>query len=335
MIKNNLYRISLVLVALVFALSSCENKVEIVDQDLNYQLDPDFVFVEIPEEFDFDPSNVLYVSGQTHITLNASNNGETTEILQGNSIPLNLKIKRALDYDIVINMVEDEELLISYPGNIDNFISLPQGSYSIPELVIPSGSKDVNAFFTIDNPDDLHYTPGYILPLKIEVSEMKDDIKISTNRYTLFIKIDVKFSRDNIDSSGEPFDGDFFNSSITFLSNKTSGLAALKDGNTGGSYWYPTNNTIYLEMLLPVAETITGMRFHTTSGNYQLSGFNVFVEEEGRGLVSHGTFSTSLRTTAIYVKFKEPIKTNKIRIENSRTISGGSQPDFTEVYLVR
>lgn len=335
MIKYNLHRISLILLALALAFASCENKVEIVDQDLSYQLDPDFVFVDIPESFNFDPTNILFLSGQTYITLNASSDGNTTQILQGKSIPLNLRLKRAVDNDIVVNIVEDPELLNSYPGNKDNFVSLPEGSYSIPELVIPAGSKGISTFITFDNPNEINLAPGYLLPLRLELNEMVDGVKVSTNLYTLFIKIEVQFARDNIDSSNQSFNGELFNSTITFQSNKTSGLQYLNDGNVGGSYWYPSGTTIYLNMNMQAAETITGMRLHSTSGNYQLGAFDVFVEEEGRGYVFHGRFLTTERTTSLNVKFKKPVHTKSIRLEKFNTVTGGSQPDVTEIYLIK
>lgn len=335
MIKYNLHRISLMLLALTFAFTSCENKVEIVDQDLRYQLDPDFVFVDIPESFNFDPTNILFLSGQTYITLNANSDGETTQILQGNSIPLNVRLKRAVDKDIVLNLVEDSELLDSYPGNKENYASLPEGSYSIPELVIPAGSKGISTFITFDNPNEINLAPGYLLPLRLELNEMVDGVKVSTNLYTLFIKIEVQFARDNIDSSNQPFNGELFNSTITFQSNKTSGLQYLNDGNVGGSYWYPSGSTIYLNMSLPTTETLTGMRLHTTSGTYQLGSFDIFIEEEGRGYVFHGRYSTTERTTTLYVKFKNSVQTKNITLERLNTFNGGSQPDVTEIYFVR
>lgn len=333
--KYNLHRISLILFTLVFTFTSCENKIEVVDQDLSYQLDPDFVFVDIPESFNFDPTNILYLSGQTNIILNAKSDGDTTQILQGNSIPINLHLKRAVDNDIVVNLVEDPELLNSYPGNKENFVSLPEGSYSIPELVIPAGSKGISTFITFDNPNEINLNPGYLLPLRLELNEIKEGVKISTNRYTLFIKIEVQFARDNIDSSNQPFDGELFNSTITFESNKTNGLQYLNDGNEGGQYWYPTNNSIYLNMNMQAAETLTGMRLHTTSANYQLGSFDVFVEEEGRGYVFHGRFSTTERTTSLYVKFKNPVQTKSIRLEKFSTYGGGTQPDVIEIYLIK
>ena len=49
----------------VAAFSACsdDNQGEVVSQDLSYQLDANYVFVDIPEKFLFDPSNILYLEG--------------------------------------------------------------------------------------------------------------------------------------------------------------------------------------------------------------------------------------------------------------------------------
>ena len=55
----------------VAAFSACsdDNQGEVVSQDLSYQLDANYVFVDIPEKFLFDPSNILYPVSYTHLTL--------------------------------------------------------------------------------------------------------------------------------------------------------------------------------------------------------------------------------------------------------------------------
>ena len=56
----------------VAAFSACsdDNQGEVVSQDLSYQLDANYVFVDIPEKFLFDPSNILYLEGKTVMKLN-------------------------------------------------------------------------------------------------------------------------------------------------------------------------------------------------------------------------------------------------------------------------
>lgn len=335
MLKYNLLIVGAVLFALTIALASCDDKVEVVSQDTSYQLDPDFVFVDIPGNFNFDPSNILYLSGQTNIALNAKTDGETVVIAEGNTIPLNVRLKKALDHDVTVKLVEDPELLEDYTGETMDFESFPSGAYSMPEIIIPAGSTEASAALTINNPDVLSRVPGYLLPLRLEFLNGQEEVKISSNRFALFVKMNVTFGRDNVDSSNTPFTGDFFNSVITFQSNRTAGLQSLKDGNHGGGSWYPGNTTHYLVISLPGEETITGMRLHTLIGSYQLASFDVLVEEEGRGYVPHGNFSINAQTSTLHVKFKQPMQTKSIRLENFRSLVGGVQPDVTEVYLVR
>lgn len=62
----------------VAAFSACsdDNQGEVVSQDLSYQLDANYVFVDIPEKFLFDPSNILYLEGKTVMKLNAKSDGK-------------------------------------------------------------------------------------------------------------------------------------------------------------------------------------------------------------------------------------------------------------------
>ena len=69
----------------VAAFSACsdDNQGEVVSQDLSYQLDANYVFVDIPEKFLFDPSNILYLEGKTVMKLNAKSDGKQTTITEG------------------------------------------------------------------------------------------------------------------------------------------------------------------------------------------------------------------------------------------------------------
>lgn len=80
----------------VAAFSSCsdDNQGEVVSQDLAYQLDANYVFVDIPEEFPFDPSNILYLDGKTVLKLNARNDGKQTMITEGTEFTFNVKMKK-------------------------------------------------------------------------------------------------------------------------------------------------------------------------------------------------------------------------------------------------
>ena len=80
----------------VAAFTACEDEDRglVVSQDTSYQLDPDYVFVDIPKEFQFDATNILYLNGKTVFNLNANTDGTTTNILEGTEYTFNVRIKK-------------------------------------------------------------------------------------------------------------------------------------------------------------------------------------------------------------------------------------------------
>lgn len=330
-------RIIYITLALLLAtnLSSCKkDDVEIVNQDLSYQLDPDYIFVDIPKEFKFDPSNILYLSGQTNLTLNGQNDTEHTTIVEGNTVTFKIKVKKALDKDVNIRLVKDESLLSSYDGDKNNYIDFPEASYTIPEVRLSAGQTEVEVKMNITDAENLDETPGYLLPLRLEIINSVDGLSLSTMKYSVFVKLNITVMRDNIDSSNALIEGTLFNSNVTFESNKSSGLNQLNDGNVNGGSWYPSNLTTYLTMKMEDKEMIKGIKIITKIGSYQLASLLVKVEETS-GYIQHGTYTTTLKTNELFIKFKKPIMTKNIRLENFLTLSGGSQPDLFEVYLIK
>ena len=326
-----------IIVAVFFAiaLSACnKNEVEVVSQDTSYQLDPEYIFVDIPKKFGFDENNILYLSGQTNLTLNGKNDTQHTTIAEGNTITFKVKVKRALDKDVSIRFVKDDALLDTYVGEKENYKSFPENTYAVSEIKLPAGQTEAEVKLDFQNIDNLKETPGYLLPLRMEMVNPVTGLKISTLRYSVFVKLNIAVVRDNIDSSNLPVTGTLFNDVITFESNKPTGLALLNDGKLTGGTWYPSGTTTYLVMKLPKEETIKGIKINTVSGIYQLASFNVLVEESG-GYVSHGSFATQQATTELFIKFKTPVPTKNIRFERLLTLKGSSQPDITEINLIK
>lgn len=54
-------KIALLLVVAVMAACGDDQRGEVISQDLSYELDKDYVFVDIPAVFDFNPANILYL----------------------------------------------------------------------------------------------------------------------------------------------------------------------------------------------------------------------------------------------------------------------------------
>lgn len=319
---------------LISIISCKKNNVEIVTQDSTYQLNAQYFKVDLPDTFKFDPSNIVYLSGQTNITLNGRTDGQTTIITDNvTSFPFKVKMKRALDKTVKVKLVADNTLLSEYTGVKTNYKELPADNFSISEAEIKPGSTEADLKFTLKSINTLNAPPGYLVPLRLDLVDPVEGLKVSGSiAYAVFVKINIAF--DNIESTNIPFAGTLFNDIITFESNKSSGLQYLKDG-LFASTWYPNNASIYLTAKLPQEETIKGIVINTVNTHYQVGSVKVSVEENG-AFIGHGEFVTTERTTILYIKFKNPVTTKSIRFTDFYSLNKSSpDPDITELRLVR
>lgn len=326
------------LLYIVFAIASVtacsdENRGEVVSQDLSYQLDANYVHVNIPKEFKFDKTNILYLNGKTILKLSAKNNDQGTKVNEGNEYSFTIRLKKALDKDIVVRLKEDATLLESYSdkGNLKTF---PQGSYSLPEVRMEKGTKEATAKLTISNPNLLKELPGYLLPLRLEMVDATEGVSVSAEHYSVYVHINIEFSKDNIDDSNNEIAGSPFNNIIILESNKSDRLNNLKDGQTSRGSWYPDDASTYLIMKLPVAEKILGFKINVEAGRYLLGKFKVYADE-GNGFICYGSVDRNTNGSPIYVRFKNPVNVKAIKIDNILTTSGGKQPDLYEINFIR
>lgn len=326
----------LLIIAISLLITACEkNSVEIVSQDLSYQLDPDYIFVDIPKEFNYNPENIIFLDGQTNVTLTGRNDTKNTTIVEGNSITFKIKVKRALGEDVNIRLVKDESLLSQYVGEKVGFKDFPEETYVISNKKLSAGETEVEVTLDIKELDLLNEVPGYLLPLRLELENPVDGLKLSVVKYSVFVKLNITIMRDNIDSSNKPIEGTLFNSTITFESSKSSGLQYLKDGyEEGGGTWFPSRITDYLTLKLPEKVLIQGVKIISKEDDYQFASATIKVEETD-GYMPHGKYETSQKANIHYIKFKEPVFTKNIRLEEMLSLTGNATPDFYEVYLIK
>ena len=319
----------------VAAFTACDDADRglVVSQDTSYQLDPDYVYVDIPKEFQFDATNVLYMDGKTVLNLNAKTDGTTTSIVEGTEFTFNVRIKKALDKDLTVSLVQDEELLNEY--NAGSAVMFPAETVSLSNAVIPAGQTSTTVTLNFQDLNQLQELAGYILPLRLQVAEATDEVKVSIQKYSVFVQMAVEFGKDNIDSSSfKEFEyTEKFNDIITFdSSTKTSYLKYLKDGYSSGSSWYGYAED-WLSMTLPEPETLLGVRIDITTGTWQLKSLRMFVDE-GEGYMNYGTVEFN-EQYEVYIKFKQPTMVKSIKIDNTLRDGGKTQPDIYEIYFLR
>lgn len=164
----------------VAAFSACsdDNQGEVVSQDLSYQLDANYVFVDIPEKFLFDPSNILYLEGKTVMKLNAKSDGKQTTITEGTEFTFNVKLKKALNQNVKVRLKKNLDLLEGH-----TLTEFPDEAFELNDAIITAGSREGTITLNITNPDILNKLPGYVLPLRLEFVDAVSGVKISKQSY--------------------------------------------------------------------------------------------------------------------------------------------------------
>lgn len=326
----------------VISLHSCsDDTIEIVSQDTSYQLDAKYVFVDIPDAFKYDPSNIIYLPGQAVITLNGLNNTEHTSITGDKELKIKIKIKKPLTEDLSIRIGKDDTLLEEYNGDISSYKAYPDNTYSLSSTVLPAGETETIITLTLDNIDSFNESPGYILPLRLQLEKEKDGIKVSVNKYSLYVKLNLVIQRDNIDSSNTPIEGIEFNSNenVVFSSSKTTGLERLNDGKVS-SEWYNNGSSDWIIATFSKTEKIKSIKINTSANSYRFKSCAVYVAEEEGIFEKHGDFSKSEENgngvTTFYITFKSPVSAKQIKLDSFIRQTGSDKySDITEITFIK
>ena len=319
----------------VAAFTACDDADRglVVSQDTSYQLDPDYVYVDIPKEFQFDATNVLYLDGKTVLNLNAKTDGTTTGIKEGTEFKFNVRIKKALDKDLSVSLVQDVELLNEY--NAGSAVLFPAETVALSDVVIPAGQTSATVTLNFQNLDQLTELAGYILPLRLQVAQATDDVKVSVQRYSVFVQMALEFGKDNVDTSSfqEFAYNEAFND-IIYMSSDYATVSKLQDGSLSSStYLYEDD---YIEMSLDKAEELLGFRIHIRSkgASYQLGHLAMQVDE-GNGYINYGNFEFN-EDKVVYFKFKQPTMVKSIKITGCKSVGNKNNgPDLYEIYFLR
>ncbi len=316
----------------VATFSACmdDDKGKVITQDVSYQPDADYIYVDIPEKFQFDPSNIVYLQGSTVLKLNGKYDGEHLNIVEGTEFAFNVGLKEALAEDILVSLKYDRTLLDEYQ-NTKGLIPFPEENVLVSEVKLAAGTQAGKITLALQDVDALNEMPGYILPFRLEFVDAVDGVKISSNSYCVFVELQV--IKDNIDSSNDPIEGVLFNDNVLFESNKSEGLEKLHDGSTGG-YWFPDSESIYLSMTFLEPTKVIGFKIDVRKGYYLLGSFNVYVDE-GDGYISYGKVERNTGGTPIYVRFKKPVEIKSVKLDGMVTVNGNTEPDLAEITFIR
>lgn len=312
----------------LFSACSDDNQGEVISQDLAYQLDANYVFVDIPEKFPFDPSNILYLEGRTVLKLNAKCDGSKTTITEGTEFTFNVKLKKPLDQDVKVRLKKDLDLLEGH-----TLAEFPDEAFELHDAIITAGSREGAIALDITKPDVLNAMPGYVLPLRLEFVDAISGVKVSEQSYSVLIEMNLTLEKDNIDPSNDEIEGEYFNNNVIFESSRTINLACLYDGKRSGTTWYPGKKSDYLTMTFSEPTRILGVRIDVVTNSYKLGSMNVYVDE-GNGFISYGRFVRD-NNGVIYMKLKEPVNMHALEFDEMLTASGGTRPDIYEITFIK
>lgn len=330
--KKIIKTIALCIAAAAFTACSDDQRGDVISQDTSYEVDQDYVFVDIPPVFDFDPSNIVYLKGKTVVKLTGKHSDGVTQIKEGTEFEFSIRLKRALDKDVVIRLKEDRTLLDEYPDGAD-LMSFPESTASVSEVTMKAGTKEAIAKISLNNINMLNEMPGYILPLRLEISDALSDILISSEFYSVIVQLNIELGKENIDPSNEEIPGIQFNDIITFESNRSRYLEDLYDGDHD-TYWDAGSEEAYLLMTLPSPMKILGIRFVLKSSFYALGQMNVYAKES-KGFMSYGRVERDTKGKDLYLRFKEPTEITSIKLDGLRTAGGRKYAEIYEIYFIR
>ena len=339
--KRYIQIVCMLLSAVAFTACNDDDRGLVVSQDTSYQLDPDYVYVDIPKEFQFDATNILYLDGKTVLNLTGKTDGTDANLVEGNEFSFTINIKKALDKDVKARLVLDETLLDGYDKGT---LQLPsEDAFVLSEATIVKGTRNAAISLSLNSDkfvlteEQASSVAGFILPLRLELVEASDELKISIEKYSVMVHVNMTFGKDNIDTSSfKEFDGEAFNNGITIETNY-SGYSKpnnLIDGSTSSYFYMGYDN--YLDLVLAQAEELKGFKIHIASkgSRYQLGHLTLSVDE-GNGFVAYGDFSFD-EGSVVYFKFKKPTNVKAIRIEKLMSVGQNkNQPDLYEFYFIR
>lgn len=183
--KKNI--IKLWALATILVATSCGNDTEVITEDPTYTLDPNEVYVDMPEKFVYNTDNILYndEAATTFAVLLEAGvpTAETT------SFPITVRLRRALSTDLTVTFSKDDTLLEKYTGEKEGFLTFPDDAFSGLSITIPAGQTSVTSTVTLSNLTALTDTKGYLSAYTLTTTN--SEVKLSSTLKPLYIKATV------------------------------------------------------------------------------------------------------------------------------------------------
>ena len=329
--------LSFLFVLVTIGMASCsKDGPEVVFQDASWQIDDEFIDEDIREQLGIDPfATLLYFDKKEYAIKGSYTSLEGESIIAEETLVLKVRLTSPAPKDLTVKLVYDKSLVVDSKQS-----AVPASSFTVEKsLVIPKGQIEVPFNVKLNKLTVIEDIENYVIPLSIVMDESIENIKLSTERASVLAVVQASFS--NIDSSGNPIDGELFNENLIFSSSSNqNSLKYLQDELFREDLiWYPGGATTNLTISIPSKKEIKGILIHTSSAaSYKFKTAEVSVLNEKGVLISNGVYlkETSLSgENKFYIKFITPVNTNKIILTKMYSQRNSPQPDFVELELIK
>lgn len=322
--------------------SSCKDKaVEVITEDPSYKIDPNAVYVDIPAPFVYNENNIVRYNGATEITLNAKITlGQV--VLASNQIALPFKIRRALEREARLELVEDRSLLAKYSGAKDGFLPLPEGALTGLSFTIPANQTTFTSNLTIARPEALTDVAGYLTAFRLTAPDLAG-ASFAEGSEVIYLKINV--SRSNIEAVGQLDQSGlmpFSRGEVTLSTNNGyesyGAVSTLVDGNRGND-WYAQGmdtsgaGSVWINMDFAIPSEVSAITLH--QGHRHIAKLKIKTSANGTTWDEQGEVSFAQTNGAIHIKFNSPVEVSKLQIYDIKSHTSDRFIVLKEIELFR
>lgn len=324
---------------LLFVTSCGDDGVEVISQDVSWTMDSQYIEEDVREELGIDPfTDLIYFSYYSTplMLVKANYDLEHVTLVGDNDYSFKVKITKPFKEDLKLKLTTSPDA--HFPVAVEEYAKVADDNCILGTAVLKAGELETTIKFSFKDIDKLNELPGSVLALTLAIENQQEHLSVSKSRGAFFMKVDTAIQIENIEASNEPIEGDLFNDNLTFESDRTSGLVSLNDGDRKKNSWWTSGVQSYLTTIFSSSVTLKGIRIDTNPGAtsaYALKSVKVMVDNGNGQFLSNGVYDQGHKEGVVYIKFKKPIKCEKIRLEYFVSTTGKFGVDVNEVAFIK
>lgn len=161
---------------------------EVIIENPAYQIDQNEVYVDMPQKFTYNSDNFLFRDATTAFTYEVLLD-KGTPTVEETTFPVTVRLRRALEKDLVVTFTKDDALLAQYTEEKEGLLTFPDEALSGLSFTIPAGATEGTTMITLSKPEGLTDTKGYLSAYALSTDN--SELKLSSTLKPLFIKASV------------------------------------------------------------------------------------------------------------------------------------------------